>query len=152
MLGKFHEIIVAAWRGGGVLQQWKHKGAAQKEDRTECGKYRGISLVEHVGKVLLKVIAGRRSDYCEREGILPEEHVGVESLDGRYDVYSTTPAGIGAEEGHSRAHVLYRPHQSIWLRRPSPSVGCPCSFRCATENPHCHSPIPRRYASMREVG
>ena len=30
----------------------------------------------HAGKVLLKVIAGRLSDYFEREGILPEEQCG----------------------------------------------------------------------------
>ena len=48
----------------------------KKKDRTECGNYRGISLVAHAGKVLLKVIAGRLSDYCEREIILPEEQCG----------------------------------------------------------------------------
>ena len=61
-------------------QQWKdatinvpHK----KKDRTECGNYRGISLVAHAGKVLLKLIAGRLSDYyCEREDVLPEEQCG----------------------------------------------------------------------------
>ena len=47
-----------------------------KKDRTECGNYRGISLVAHAGKVLLKVIAGRLSDYCERKNILPEEQCG----------------------------------------------------------------------------
>ena len=30
----------------------------------------------HAGKVLLKVITGRLSDYCERENILPEEQCG----------------------------------------------------------------------------
>ena len=30
----------------------------------------------HAGKVLLNVIAGRLSDYCEREVILPEEQCG----------------------------------------------------------------------------
>ena len=30
----------------------------------------------HAGKVLLKVIAGRLSNYYEREGILPEEQYG----------------------------------------------------------------------------
>ena len=56
-------------------QQWKdaimilHK----KEDRTECGNYRGILLVAHAGKTLLKIIARRLSEYCERVGILPEE-------------------------------------------------------------------------------
>ena len=78
-LGKFHDIIVAMWRGGGVPQQWKGatiKVLHKKKDRTECGNYRGISLVAHAGKVLLKVIAGRLSDYCERENILPEEQCG----------------------------------------------------------------------------
>ena len=57
-------------------QQWKdaiimvlHK----KNDRTECGNYRGISLVAHAGKILLKIIASRLSEYCERVGILREE-------------------------------------------------------------------------------
>ena len=60
-------------------QQWKDatmKVLRKKKDGTECGNYRGISLVAHAGKVLLKVIAGRLSDYWERGGILPEEQCG----------------------------------------------------------------------------
>ena len=60
-------------------QQWKdaiimvlHK----KKDWTECGNYRGISLVAHVGKILLKIIARHLSEYCEHVGILPEEQSG----------------------------------------------------------------------------
>ena len=48
----------------------------KKKDRTECGNYRGISLVAHADKVLLKVIAGRPSDCCEHENILPGEQCG----------------------------------------------------------------------------
>ena len=62
MLGKFHEIIVAAWRGGCVPQQWKDATIMmrhKKKDQTECGNYRRISLVTHASKLLLKVIAGR---------------------------------------------------------------------------------------------
>ena len=47
----------------------------KKKDRTECGNYRGISLVAHAGKILLKIIARRLSEYCERVGILPEEQI-----------------------------------------------------------------------------
>ena len=78
-LGKFYNSIVAVWRGGGAPQQWKDatiKVLHKKKDRTECGNYRGIFLVAHAGKVLLKVTAGRLSDYCERENILPEEQCG----------------------------------------------------------------------------
>ena len=88
-LGKFHDIIVAVWRGGGVLQQWKDatiKVLHKKKDWTECGNYRGISLVAHAGKVLLKVIAGRLSDYCERENILPEEQCGLRAQRSTVDM------------------------------------------------------------------
>ena len=43
------------------------------KDRTECGNYRGISLVAHAGKVLLKIVAKRLGDYYEAKGVLPEE-------------------------------------------------------------------------------
>ena len=67
-LGKFNDIIVAVWTGGGMPQQWKHakmKVLHKKKNRTECGHCRGISLAAHAGQVLLKVIAGRLSDYRE---------------------------------------------------------------------------------------
>ena len=70
------DIVVRIWRGGEVPQQWKdaivmvlHK----KKGRIECGNYRGISLVAHAGKVMLKIIARRLSEYV---GILPEEQSG----------------------------------------------------------------------------
>ena len=60
-------------------QQWKdaiimvlHKN----KDRTECSNYRGISLIAHAGKILLKIIARRLSEYCECVGILQEEQSG----------------------------------------------------------------------------
>ena len=78
--------------------------------------------------------------------------VQTPTLDGCHDVRSTTAAGTGAEEGHPLVLVLYRPHQSIRLRRPNPLVGCPSSVWRATENARCHPPISRRYASMRAAG
>ena len=50
--------------------------SVKKKDRAECGNYRGISLVAHAGKILLKIIARRLSEYCERVGILPKEQSG----------------------------------------------------------------------------
>ena len=35
-----------------------------------------ISLVAHSGKLLLKMVASRLSNYCEAKGILPEEQCG----------------------------------------------------------------------------
>ena len=38
--------------------------------------WRDFSVVSHAGKVLLKRIARRLSEYCERKGLLPEEQSG----------------------------------------------------------------------------
>ena len=76
---ELQRLVTRIWREGKVPQQWKdavlnvlHK----KGEKTECGNYRGISLVSHVGKVLLKVLARRLSAYCEAKGLLPEEQCG----------------------------------------------------------------------------
>ena len=61
-------------------QQWKYAIIMvlhKNKVRAECGTYRGISLVAHAGKILLKIIACNLSEYCERLEILPEEQSGV---------------------------------------------------------------------------
>ena len=57
ILLELYRLIILIWREGEVPQQWKdvvitilHK----KGDKMECRNYRGISLVSHAGKVLLK--------------------------------------------------------------------------------------------------
>ena len=49
------------------------------ETLLKCGNYRGISLVAHAGKILLKIIARRLSKYCERMRIMPDEQSGFRS-------------------------------------------------------------------------
>ena len=75
ILRDLHRLITTTWREGKVPQRWKEAiiMAIQKKDKPECGNYRGISLVFHAGKVLLKVITKRLSKYCGRKGPLPEE-------------------------------------------------------------------------------
>ena len=54
-LGNFNGIVVAVWRRGSVPQQWKDVTSNvlhKKKDRTECGNYRGISLVAQDGEAL----------------------------------------------------------------------------------------------------
>ena len=65
--------------GGRGADQWKNAiimALHKKKERTECGNYRSNSLVAHAGKILLKIIARRLSEYFERVGILPEEQSG----------------------------------------------------------------------------
>ena len=79
ILLELHRPTTLIRREGKVPQQWKdavitvlHKNG----DKTECGNYRGISLVSHAGEVLFKVVARRLSVYCEAKGLLPEEQCG----------------------------------------------------------------------------
>ena len=72
-------VIKLMWRQGEVPQRWRdavinvlHK----KNNRTECGNYRGISLVAYAGKVLLKIVATRLSAYCEARNLLQKEQCG----------------------------------------------------------------------------
>ena len=44
-----------------------------------CDNYRGISLVAHAGKVLLKIVATKLSTYYEARNLLPEEQCGLRS-------------------------------------------------------------------------
>ena len=79
ILLELHRLITFTWREGKVPQQWKYAVITvlhKKGDKPECGNYRGISLVSHAGKVLLKVVARRLSAYCEAKGLLPEEQCG----------------------------------------------------------------------------
>ena len=60
-------------------QQWRDavlKVLHKKKDRTDCGNYRGISLVAHASTVLLKSVATRLGGFCEAEGLLLEEQCG----------------------------------------------------------------------------
>ena len=66
------------WLGTAAVERGHHHGTPQNKDRTECGNYRGISQVAHASTLLLKTIARRFSEYCERRvKILPEEQDGV---------------------------------------------------------------------------
>ena len=79
VLERFHAILVEVWTGGEVPQQRKDatiKVLYKKSDRSNCNNYRGISLLSHAGKVLLKIVVNRLSDYCEAHGILPDEQCG----------------------------------------------------------------------------
>ncbi|CAM9581945.1 unnamed protein product [Ascophyllum nodosum] len=79
ILLELHRLTTFIWRVGKVSQQWKdavNTVLHKKGDKRECGNYRGISLVSHAGKVLLKVVARRLSAYCEAKGLLPEEQGG----------------------------------------------------------------------------
>ena len=73
VLKHFRTILVPVRRGEEIPQEeWKDatiKVLHKKSDRSDCNNFRGISLVSHAGKVLLKIVANPQQ-------ILPEEQCG----------------------------------------------------------------------------
>ena len=71
----FHDIVVAVWMTGEVPQEWKDatiKVLHKKKDRTECSNYRGLSLMAHAGKVLLKIVANHFATSASKLGPSPK--------------------------------------------------------------------------------
>ena len=69
-------MLSVVWGWGEMPQQWKDatiKVLHKKKDCSDCGNYRGVALVSHAGKVLLKIVVHRLSGHCETGGIFPEE-------------------------------------------------------------------------------
>jgi len=78
LLGPLHELLCLCWREGKVPQDmrdakiitlYKNKG-----DRSDCNNYRGISLLNIVGKVFARVVLARLQVLAER--IYPESQCG----------------------------------------------------------------------------
>jgi hypothetical protein len=63
--------VPQSWKRAIIKIIFKNKG-----ELDECGNYRGISLLDHAGKVMLKIIVARVGKHAEEHGLLPEEQSG----------------------------------------------------------------------------
>ena len=83
------DLVCEVWNGAPVHQDWidailvcLYKGKGQK---SECGNYRGISLLESVGKVFSKFLLNRLLEHiCP--SIIPESQSGFRSNRGTTDM------------------------------------------------------------------
>ena len=78
LFGKLHELICKAWEEGSVPQAWKDATIVtiyKKGDRTECGNYRGISLLSIAGKVFVRIVLDRLSQHITPK-VVPESQCG----------------------------------------------------------------------------
>ena len=124
----------------------------KNKDRFECGNYRGISLVVHTGKVLLKIVATRLSANCEARNLLPEEQsvwVPPTPFDDGYDFCGSKATRVGKESARTTAPVLHRPAKGIRLSRPHTTLAGARSLRNTTADDRSDPLIPRWEESMR---
>ena len=113
----FHNLLVNVWSTGEVPQQWKDatiKVLHKKKDRSDCNNYRGISLVAHSGKVLLKMVASPQQ-LLRGQGDTPRRAVrfSPSTFDNRHAVRRAPTARTRTSEENPPVHVLHRPPESV---------------------------------------
>lgn len=78
LVDRLHQLICSAWEEGTVPQAWKDASIVtiyKKGDRSDCGNYRGISLLSIAGKVFARILLNRLSKHVTPE-IVPESQCG----------------------------------------------------------------------------
>ena len=73
---RMNRWIIKIWEEGHIPQAWKDAIIVtiyKKEDRTECGNYRGIYLLSAAGKIFARILLNRLSSYITPE-VVPETH------------------------------------------------------------------------------
>ena len=78
---RLHRWIIKVWEEGHVPQSWKDANIVtiyKKGDRTECGNYRGISLLSAAGKIFARILLNRLSIHITPE-VVPETQCGFRS-------------------------------------------------------------------------
>ena len=78
---RLHQLITKAWEEGSVPQAWKDASIVtiyKKGDRTDCGNYRGISLLSIAGKIFARILLNRLSIHITPE-VVPETQCGFRS-------------------------------------------------------------------------
>ena len=74
LFSRLHQLITNAWEVGSVPQTWKDASIVtnyKKGDRTDCGNYRGISLLSIAGKIFTRILLNRLSTHITPE-VVPE--------------------------------------------------------------------------------
>ena len=78
LFSRLHQLITNAWEVGSVPQAWKDASIVtiyKKGDRTDCGNYRGISLLSIAGKIFARILLNRLSTHITPE-VVPETQCG----------------------------------------------------------------------------
>ena len=155
VLREVHRVIKPVWHPREVPQRWRDaviKVLHKTKDRAECGTYRGISLVAHGDKILLKIVAMRLSAYCEARNLLPEEQCGFRPhVRRRYDVRGPEATRVEKESARTTVPVpvLHRSAEGIRLSQPHTSLAGARLVRNTAADDRGDPPIPRWDESMR---
>ena len=78
LFSRLRQLITNAWEVCSIPQAWKDASILtiyKKDNRTDCGKYRGISLLSIAGKIFDRILLNRLSTHITPE-VVPETQCG----------------------------------------------------------------------------
>ena len=78
LFSRLHQLNTNAWEVGSLPQIWKDASIVtiyKKGDRTDCGNYKGISLLSIAGKIFARILLNRLSTHITPE-VVPETQCG----------------------------------------------------------------------------
>ena len=112
----------------------------KKKDRTECGNYRGISLVAHACKAILY----ETQRLLRGEELAAGRAVWVPPIpfDDGYEVCGPKATRVGKESSRTTVHVPHRPAEGTRLSRPHTSLAGARSLRNTAADDRGDPPIP----------
>ena len=139
IVAEVYEMICDVWKGAPVPQDWidailisiyKSKGS-----KSVCGDYRGISLLESVGKVFSKLLLDRLNKWiCPK--VIPESQCGYRSGRGTMDmIFSVRQLQEKCIEHHVGLYQVFVDltkafdtvnRQALWIILGK--LGCPPEF------------------------
>ena len=96
-----HQLITNAWEVGSVPQAWKDASIVtiyKKCERTDCGNYRGISLLCIASKIFARILINRLSTHITPE-VVPETQCGF--IGNRSTVDMRANVSVGGEVSES---------------------------------------------------
>ena len=85
------QLITYTWEVGSVPQAWKDariKPSTGKCDRSDCGNYRGISLLSIAGTIFARILNNKLSTHLTPE-VVPETQCGFRGNRSTVDMTTT---------------------------------------------------------------
>eukprot|EP00117_Sycon_ciliatum_P027914 scpid27779/ scgid3366/ Craniofacial development protein 2; p97 bucentaur protein len=126
LLGRLHEFIVRVWETGSVPADWRDAEIVpipKKGNRHSCDNWRGISLLDVVGKLFARMLQDRLEPLAE--DWLPESQCGFRKGRGCIDmIFAARQVLEKAIEHQSDLYVLFVdlrkaydsvPRTALWL-------------------------------------
>ena len=148
---RLHRWIIKIWEEGHVPQSWKDANIVtiyKKGDRTECGNYRGISLLSAAGKIFARILLNRLSSHITPEGARDTVRLSFKQKHSGHDLLPTTTPGKMHRAGSTSVYCVCRLHEGIrhrwedWTMAATglwqllEKYGCPGKFTSMIESLH----------------